>query len=337
MLNFAEFQEYAKNHIKEYLPDEYANAEVSLSTVDKNNGLQLHAILVRPENSNISPTIYLEGFFKKYEEGAGIKDIMGTVAETVVKHQNAPEGTENIAQQFRDFEFIKERVIMTAVNAERNQRMLENTPHTMKEDLAIIYKVLLDPSNEGMATITIKNEHMDFWGVTKETLHELAVNNSNRILPATVRGMNEIMMEMMGRDMPPEIAEAIMADMPAEEQMFVISNSANVNGASALFYSDALEKLSEKVGTDLYILPSSVHECIAVSSEMGTPESLAEMVQEVNGTQVAIDEQLSDHVYFYDAKSKDITLADTTVEDLGITLPSETQSIDASNRATGRH
>ena len=226
---------------------------------------------------------------------------------------------------------------MTAVNAERNQRMLENTPHTMKEDLAIIYKVLLDPSNEGMATITIKNEHMDFWGVTKETLHELAVNNSNRILPATVRGMNEIMMEMMGRDMLPEIAEAIMADMPAEEQMFVISNSANVNGASALFYSDALEKLSEKVGTDLYILPSSVHECIAVSSEMGTPESLAEMVQEVNGTQVAIDEQLSDHVYFYDAKSKDITLADTTVEDLGITLPSETQSIDAANRAAGRH
>jgi hypothetical protein len=43
------------------------------------------------------------------------------------------------------------------------------------------------------------------------------------------------------------------------------------------FMKSALSELSKKVGTDLYILPSSVHEVIAVSTDMGTPETLSEM------------------------------------------------------------
>ena len=72
-----------------------------------------------------------------------------------------------------------------------------------------------------------------------------------------------------------------------------------------------------------------MHECIAVSTDMGTPESLAEMVQEVNGTQVATEEQLSDHVYRYDAKAKTISLADTTIEQLEAKVSENTQSYEA--------
>lgn len=337
MLNFEEFQEYAKNHVKENMSKEFENAEVELNTVQKNNGLELHALLVRSEGSNISPTIYLEGFFEKYSEGTDLKEVMSDIGRLSEQHQQGPEIGENIAEKFRDFDFVKDKVIMSVVNAEKNQNLLQNAPHTMKEDLAIIYKVFLGDQGDGMATITIKNDHMDYWGVNTETLHELAVDNSNRLIPATVRGMNEIMMEMLGHDMPPEIAESLIAEMPAENQMYVISNTANVNGAAAMFYGNALEELSESIGSDLYILPSSVHECIAVSTEMGDPEMLAEMVQEVNGSQVSPEEQLSDHVYHYDANTKDITLADTTVEELGIDSAQMSQSMDEPKKLAARH
>ena len=39
MLSFEEFQEYVMDHIREYLPEEYANAEVSVRTVQKLNGV----------------------------------------------------------------------------------------------------------------------------------------------------------------------------------------------------------------------------------------------------------------------------------------------------------
>ena len=51
---------------------------------------------------------------------------------------------------------------------------------------------------------------------------------------------------------------------------------------------------------------------------MSTPDLLVHMVQEVNGTQVPADEQLSDHVYRFDAKERKLSLADTTVESLEI-------------------
>ncbi len=109
----------------------------------------------------------------------------------------------------------------------------------------------------------------------------------------------------------------MIMNMPPENQMYVISNSNSVNGASAIFYSDALADLSDKLGgVDLFVLPSSVHEVIAVSTDMGTPEMLAEMVKEVNGSEVSLEEQLSDHVYKFDAKTRELALADTSVEEI---------------------
>lgn len=52
--------------------------------------------------------------------------------------------------------------------------------------------------------------------------------------------------------------------------------------------------------SDLYILPSSVHEVLAVSTELTEPEELAQMVAEVNMQKVALEERLSNQVYHYD-------------------------------------
>ena len=331
MLNFQEFQEYVEMNLKEVLSEEYQDAVVSLNEVTKNNGTVLHAVTVRPEDSNIAPNIYLDGYFKKYEEGADIDIVMGEIGRVAMDNMRAPEEFASIGRDFQNFDFVKDKIIMVAVNAERNRDLLAGAPHQCREDLALIYKVMIGDNKDGIATITIKNEHMAMWGVTTETIHDLAMENTKEILPVTIQSMNEVMREMFAKDgMPDEIAEAMFADMPANQQMYVISNASKVNGAASMFYEDALSGLADRIGTDLFILPSSVHECIAVSTDMGTPESLAEMVQEVNGTQVNLEEQLSDHVYRFDAKAKTISLEDTTMEQLEAKVSENTQEYDAS-------
>lgn len=111
-------------------------------------------------------------------------------------------------------------------------------------------------------------------------------------------------------------------------------NPGKMNGAASIFYDEALAGLAEQVGTDLFILPSSVHECIAVSTEMGTPEMLAEMVQEVNGTQVSEEEQLSDHVYLFDARERKLSIADTSMEQLEAKVSEETAGYEAAQNQT---
>mgnify|MGYP001230825433 FL=1 len=79
-----------------------------------------------------------------------------------------------------------------------------------------------------------------------------------------------------------------------------------------MLYEDGLHDLAEKLGSDLFILPSSVHEVIAISANMGDPNELAAMVTEINMGQVALDERLSNQVYHYDKELRKVTLATDT-------------------------
>ena len=112
--------------------------------------------------------------------------------------------------------------------------------------------------------------------------------------------------------MPAEVADMMIGEMPEDKMMWVISNDRGINGAGSMLYEDNLHKLAMKLETDLYILPSSVHECIAVSTNVGDPYELAEMVSEINMGQVALEDRLSNQVYHYDKDARRLTLATDT-------------------------
>lgn len=334
MLNFDEFQEYAKMKIPELIAEKGEQVEVILNHVTKNNGVILHAATVKTEDSCIAPNIYLDGAFKQYEEGADLDELMDKLAETAFSNLKAPEELATVGKDYQNFDFVKDKIIMTVVNAEKNRELLADVPHENREDLAMIYKVMLSKSSQGLATITIRNEHMKVWGVTEAEIHELAMKNTREILPVTVQSMGEVLGEFAGEaGIPEDMNRSLFADMPLDEQMFIISNASKVNGAASIFYEDALSDLADKIGTDLYILPSSVHECIAVSTHMGTPEMLSEMVREVNGSEVAESEQLSDHVYRFDAETRKLSLADTTMEEILAKVSEDTRTYEAAPEA----
>lgn len=147
----------------------------------------------------------------------------------------------------------------------------------------------------------------------EEQLFRAAAENTRRILPPVVQSMNEVMRDMFVADgMPMELADLMVGEQEPETTLWVISNERKIEGAASILYEDKLHSLAEKVGTDLYILPSSIHEVIAVSVEMGEPEELAQMVSEINMDQVDLSERLSNQVYHYDKDLRRITLATDT-------------------------
>ena len=80
--------------------------------------------------------------------------------------------------------------------------------------------------------------------------------------------------------------------------MFVAGVFDNIHGAGVIAYPNFFEDAAEKLGGDFYVLPSSIHEVLLVrdNGEM-TAKDLEALVREVNATQVAPEEQLTDHVY----------------------------------------
>ena len=170
----------------------------------------------------------------------------------------------------------------------------------------------------------ITNRLMENYGADVEQLHKLALDDMDTLTPATFKSMTETMVDMMLPDMmrsgmtEEEARGTIAAMLPPtqDEMMYILSNEDKLNGAAMLLNDKVMDDISEKLGgQDFYILPSSVHEVLIVpKTEEADLKTLENMVQEVNATQVAPEERLSDHVYAYDAKEHELFRADKAEE-----------------------
>ena len=238
----------------------------------------------------------------------------GDLQETM---QNAAEAMDKAFQQTvlppLDLQAAKDNIIFQLVNTIQNEDMLQKMPHREFQDLSIIYRWVVSMDEKGFSSTMINNNLAKELGMGEEQLFKAAAENTRRILPPTVKSMNEVMREMFIADgMPPSMADLMIGEMEPEQTMWVISNECKISGAASMLYEDKLHKLAEKVGSDLYVMPSSVHEVIAVSVNMGEPEQLAQMVAEINMDQVELGERLSNQVYHYDKDLRKITLATDT-------------------------
>lgn len=294
-MTFEEFKNEVVARIKEFLPESFADAEVSLKEVKKNNDLKLTGLVIVSSETNICPTIYLESFYEEYETGADMSEILDRIAEFRM-NQDVSEPFD--ITQITDFEQVKGKLIPRLVNAAMNADLLEERPHKLIADLAVTYCAMLGQFSGRTASVPISNEFMEMWGISVDELHDIAVSNMPNLVPSTFKGLTEAMAESMGVSLE-EMQMMGIPIMPTEEEfVYVLSNEVKVCGASALFDVKMMEEITEKIG-DFYILPSSVHEVLLVPMEAKLAEELECMVREVNATQVSPEERLSDNIYTY--------------------------------------
>ena len=269
----------------------------------------IDGIILREEGRNISPTIYINDMYKKYQDCGDLEETLMAACDFMERaYEQAP--VVDVDSIMRD---ANEKIVFQLINTEQNKTFLEQVPHREFQDLSIVYKVIISADKDAVQSSKITNEFAKRLGMSEEQLFKCAAENTRRLFPPVVRSMNDIMREMFARDgMPQEIADMMIAEIPPEQTMWVISNEKGINGAASMLYENELHELAESLESDLYILPSSVHEVIAVSSDMGSPEMLAQMVVEVNMQEVSLDERLSNQVYHYDKDLRKLTLATDT-------------------------
>ena len=319
-MNFDEFKQAIVDNIKDYLPAKFEESDVEVRQVLKNNDTVLDGLTIQDPDTNVAPTIYLNQFFEEYQNGRDLNDIIGDIADVYIANTVDKQMDVSIVT---DFEKAKGNILPRLVNAEENQELLAQRPHMIMDDLAVTYHLEMGKSDNGNMSVAITNAILDMYGISQEELHDLAVANLEEKMPATFQGMSEVVKEMMlpqimsdlglSKEAALDYIEQMIPD--GNEQMYVLSNDSRLNGAAAVLNEKAMEDIAEKVGGDFFILPSSIHELLVVPKQDGMELSdLEAMVQEVNATQVAPEEKLSDHVYEYDAKEKELYRADKADE-----------------------
>ena len=299
MLNYEEFKDTIVSKIKDYLPADYADATVTINSVLKNNSLKLDGLNIRREDESICPNIYLNQFYEDYSDGRDLEDILSDIAKIRQKH-SGPVDLD--VSTITDFDTVKDKINIKLINSEQNAEYLKGKPHTDIADLSAIYYIDLGIDECGSMTTVISDYLLSQYGISVEELHQTAISNigSN----ARFCTMFEVLTEIMSDNVPAD------AFCEVDDMMFVLSNKNKINGASMLLCPSVMDMIAEKVGKDYYLLPSSIHEALVVPDRPDMEvDSLASMVREVNATQVAKDEQLSDHVYRYDYDNHSLVIA----------------------------
>jgi DNA topoisomerase III len=103
-MQIQEFNQYVKDHIKEYLPPEYETARISVEEVTKSNDRKLSGLTVLREGENFSPTVYLEPFAEQVTQGHSLGDALREIAEfQTIHHAHTPVEVST----FMDYEAVR--------------------------------------------------------------------------------------------------------------------------------------------------------------------------------------------------------------------------------------
>lgn len=276
------------------------NYRVRLNDVRKNNGVVLRGLTVMQDDSNISPTIYLNNYYEEYTSG---RVTLVNVVNDVMDTYNRNKVNQSVDMRyFLNYESVKQNVIYKLVNTEKNKALLEDVPHIEFLDLSIVFQCLIAQEEFGTASILVHNIHLKLWDISAEELYRAAKENTQRLQKYEIKSMTDVLYDIMMEEEPEDFDyEDCMAGFRDNVPMYVLSNKRRIEGAACILYPDLIRDFADAIGSSFYIIPSSVHEVILLPA--GQEEEITEiksMIQEINDTQVSVEEILSYSLYFYD-------------------------------------
>ena len=293
--------------IKVGFEEAHPECSVMVHKVTKNNDLVLTGISIRSREVNIAPTIYMDDYYNDYKNGRPVMDIIAEIEN--IYNTYKLEHNFNV-NSITDFNHVQGKICYKLVNKDKNKELLSDAPYIQFHDLAIVFYVVVSEDSDRTGTITVRNNLMEMWGNPDiNDLYRIAKNNTQKRYKGSVFNMIEIMGDIISHNVdniePNIVDDFFEMNFTYEDNMipmFVATNNKKVNGAGVILYEGLLKTFAEKIGSDFYILPSSIHEVIFVpaNGDMDV-RYLIQMVKEVNATEVSPSEVLSDNVYKYNA------------------------------------
>lgn len=282
-----------QNKLKEILGAELLKIEHH--TFRKAN-IALEGLIVKMKDSNIAPVIYPDELYEQYKQGLSI-DTMITRFLDSYRHidKNIPNFTK---------ETLMTNAYTVVINAEINRELLKTIPHNIiAGNLAEVARFKVKSDAESNSSFLITNEHLKHLHMLDDEVLEIAHKNTEN-QEYKLQNLYKLTFDMMSDEESGEIFE----DEYTDDDVYVLTNKTNYEGANVIASDRILKEVSEKIDSSFYALPSSRHELILVPDKFNVdPKYLVQMVREVNQTLKQKD-FLSDDIYYYNARKRTLSI-----------------------------
>lgn len=240
------------------------------------NGVKFYGIRFMTDKG-ICPAIYTDAII---EDSESLSEAVEKVLDTY-NNANIMDFDKN---KFLDPDFIMKNLYIGMQKTSNEEIVKTDTDF---EGIEKYLYVIIDKN----ASFKLTYELLEKIKISKDEAWKIA--ESNTFAKTEIVSLMEKLSEMMGQEME-EIEE--MEGIPTQ---YVVTNTMNYRGASAILDMKALKKFVQRLDVKrFFVLPSSIHEMIVIPDDVKSNiEELSRMVQEVNQTQVEPEERLTDRAY----------------------------------------
>ena len=222
------------------------------------------------------------------------RHLSGTSIETLINEiqmQSELPVYKKKLEGITDYSNIRERLFIRVSNAEINQKVLAEVPHQRQGEFAITAHIAMVDTPFSLGSIMISNDMLETYGISEAQLFEDAFDNSPKLFAPDVVGYS--------------------SDPEGEKKMYLVTNSRRLNGAAVMFYDGFLEKLAKQIGSDFFVIPSSIHEMIIWPYVHDIQYSDLEKTLKLgNRDFMSPGEALSEHIYYVSPERLQLERAD---------------------------
>lgn len=305
MLSFEEFSEKMIKTVGMIMRRGRDNVEVVVIHVPEGNEILTGiTTIAKDQKITTSPTVYLEKLYRTYQTIGDYDELVKNLEPWLVE---AIKEQEELLKLAKDPETAKKNIVFSFLHTKQNEDILGMMPKRLFHDLSITYTWLLKMNQDGINKIPVTNEVMDFLGVNEQELYELAYENTKRILEPVVMKIDDVTNYLLHRTT--QYIDLFDAPQSQEENsgtVYAVTNRGMSFGATSVLYKEELQKLAEKLNSNLFLVPISNQLMWAMSDEDSNSEELAELLY--FGNQVrSIGTRLSNEIYLYDKETQEIT------------------------------
>ncbi len=333
MITYEEFKQELINSMNDMANNSDIVTGIHTGITNRTNMNEAECLTVSFVDGNVSPTAYIEELYAEYLDG------YATIPEIARTELRKLEEAHNAFPQM-DLDSFKSRIDTAAIflqliNRERNESIRESCAHIAIADLIAVPKYRMQINNEVFGSILITRDiQTNLFQMTDDELLSLAranTQNQNYI----ITDIGSVVSGMMGYSSAEDI------DIPKTPGVFVITNESMTFGASAMISQKCMQQdLPAKLGgngnSSAYLIPSSVHELIAISEDaVADPAELKDICHSVNESCLEPKDYLSSNIYYYDGIRHKIEICNS-LEDLEQIKSYQLQQNSAQSQSAGR-
>lgn len=318
-MDFLTFYDEIKQQILE-AAEENLEGNIDFKMVPK-NGQELHGISFFPGGDRVGITVYAEHMYMDYLQSNSIESLVNDYIFRMGEEEKRLDAIRGIDIMDANIEDI----IPALVSRERNSLLLAQVGHVPFENLEVIFKWNVPglPLSVNLPPLYFEQKNIKPQELLEQLVNSEAFKEQIQVLNVWDVVPFEVNVDEVEKETP----------IP---EMLRISNKETFWGSGSILNKDAMAEAADLLGGNVYVLPSSIHECLLVKRDEKRFHEFSQLVQDMNRTPMIEEEGnfLSDEVYEFDRNTRELKIATDPQKKKGI--PEMEQALPQWKPAYGR-